>query len=350
MQNILLGLTGSVASKLVYKLIDSLNATNIVVTERAKYFTGDIKLYGINCNQCYVDGDEYTSDIYQTGSNILHIDLCKQSDVFVVAPCSANTLAKFANGICDNLLTSIFRAWDFTKPVYIAPAMNTNMWLNPITQKHIDVLESLGVNIIWPTVKQLACNDYGIGAMADIDTIRNITNGVRWYYPFMDSPFNCHKYINCIEFAHHPGSFGSKRKHDIHTGVDLYASHYKFCAMESGIVIDKGQYTGVAVGSPWWRDTDFITIAGNSGHICYGEVKVNDYIKAGDQINVGQHLGYVVPVLQERRLDIPYHKEVMLHIELLKSGSYANEWKHGDQRDPNLLDPTPYLYLMNKNK
>jgi len=64
---------------------------------------------------------------------VLHIDLAKWADIFVIAPCSANTLAKLAYGICDNLLTSVARAWDADRPLVIAPAMNTHMWTHPHT-------------------------------------------------------------------------------------------------------------------------------------------------------------------------------------------------------------------------
>lgn len=81
-------------------------------------------------------------------------------------------MAKIANGICDNLLTCIVRAWDNEKRIILAPAMNTKMWENSITQEQINsVLKHYNAKIIPPIVKKLACNDYGIGAMANIDDI-----------------------------------------------------------------------------------------------------------------------------------------------------------------------------------
>ena len=86
--------------------------------------------------------------------------------MFVVAPLSANTLAKMANGMCDNLLTCVVRAWDFSKPLLVAPAMNTYMWDSPFTTRHLEQLEALGVTVVDPVSKKLACGDVGNGAMA----------------------------------------------------------------------------------------------------------------------------------------------------------------------------------------
>ncbi|CAO3665087.1 unnamed protein product [Umbelopsis ramanniana] len=90
----------------------------------------------------------------------------------VLAPLDANTLAKVATGLCDNLLTCVLRAWDPAKPVLVCPAMNTNMWTHPFTAKHLETLESfLSYKIIAPISKLLACGDLGVGAMAEVETI-----------------------------------------------------------------------------------------------------------------------------------------------------------------------------------
>ncbi|KAL8537684.1 hypothetical protein ACS0TY_012718 [Phlomoides rotata] len=101
------------------------------------------------------------------GDNVFHIELRKWADIMVIAPLSANTLAKIAGGLCDNLLTCIVRAWDYSKPLFIAPAMNTLMWDNPFTERHLVVLDDLGMSLIPPVKKRLACGDYGNGAMAE---------------------------------------------------------------------------------------------------------------------------------------------------------------------------------------
>jgi len=89
----------------------------------------------------------------------------------LIAPLSANTLAKVSHGLCDNLLTCIVRAWDFARPLLVAPAMNTLMFAHPFTAPQLDTLRQLGVVIVPPISKRLACGDVGVGAMASVDDI-----------------------------------------------------------------------------------------------------------------------------------------------------------------------------------
>lgn len=80
------------------------------------------------------------------GDTVLHIKITEICDAMVIAPLSANTLAKISNGLCDTLLTCVFRAWNMDKPVYLCPSMNTAMWENPFTKQHIDTLTELFPN------------------------------------------------------------------------------------------------------------------------------------------------------------------------------------------------------------
>ncbi|XP_053221550.1 phosphopantothenoylcysteine decarboxylase isoform X5 [Podarcis raffonei] len=102
---------------------------------------------------------------------VLHIDLRRWADLLLVAPLDANTLAKMANGLCDNLLTCVIRAWDLSKPLLFCPAMNTAMWEHPITAQQVDRLKSFGYVEVPCIVKKLICGDEGRGAMAEVPTI-----------------------------------------------------------------------------------------------------------------------------------------------------------------------------------
>lgn len=102
---------------------------------------------------------------------VLHIELRRWADVLVIAPLSANTLAKIAGGLCDNLLTCVVRAWDMSKPLLFCPAMNTHMYDHPLTVTHIATLKNIGYTEVPCISKRLVCGDVGNGAMASVDTI-----------------------------------------------------------------------------------------------------------------------------------------------------------------------------------
>ncbi|CAN1167388.1 Phosphopantothenoylcysteine decarboxylase [Linum perenne] len=118
----------------------------------------------------YTDEDEW-STWSKLGDNVLHIELRRWADVMIIAPLSANTLGKIAGGLCDNLLTCIVRAWDYEKPFFVAPAMNTFMWNNPFTERHLVSIDEIGISLIPPIKKTLVCGDRGYGAMAEPFTI-----------------------------------------------------------------------------------------------------------------------------------------------------------------------------------
>ena len=177
--NILHGLTGSVASTVVdkFKKPYENHSIKFISTESSKHFNPpyymltsyDMKQDGQLRFGHFDDEDEWA--MYEKESKVLHIELVKWADVFVIAPCSANTLAKIANGICDNLLTCVARAWDFEKKFVIAVAMNTKMWEHPITKEHLDKVKSWGIEVVDPVEKTLFCGDIGVGAMANIEDI-----------------------------------------------------------------------------------------------------------------------------------------------------------------------------------
>ncbi len=174
---ILLVATGSVAAILVPRIVDMMlgegHEVCVVATEPSLAFWNR-NMLRVDVN-VYRDADEWPL-VYQKGDPILHIELRSWADIVVIAPLSANTLAKMAHGIADNLATSVMRAWDLEKPVIVTPAMNTLMWQHPVTAEQLAILSRWYKKffVIHPVEKELACGDFGVGAMAPIDSIKDI--------------------------------------------------------------------------------------------------------------------------------------------------------------------------------
>lgn len=165
MVNILVGVSGSVAAIKIPEILEGLSGlenchVKMVVTEHSRHFLPpDLTTPGTICHggsleSVLTDEDEWSS-WKQRGDPVLHIELRKWADIAIIAPLSANSLAKLSNGIADNLLTSVMRAWDFSKPCLIAPAMNTAMWEHPATNQQLNILQSWGYTIIPPISKTL---------------------------------------------------------------------------------------------------------------------------------------------------------------------------------------------------
>ncbi|KAI9025295.1 flavoprotein [Phycomyces nitens] len=177
--NILIGTTGSVASIKIPELVRILKQdprvnVKVVPTKASSFFFKEEEIDA----QVHTDEEEWAIWKRKTDP-VLHINLRNWADIMVIAPLDANTLAKIANGLCDNLLTCILRAWDPKKPVIVCPAMNTNMWDHPFTAKHLDVLQDiLQFKVISPISKLLACGDLGIGAMEEPNLIASTVMSV----------------------------------------------------------------------------------------------------------------------------------------------------------------------------
>eukprot|EP00729_Bicosta_minor_P017841 gene17841-30952_t len=174
MSKVLVGVTGSVAAIKLPKLVASLQAAGcgevaVVSTEHAGHFySKDVP--ALSQVVWHSDEDEW-STWKKMGDPVLHIELRNWADCFVIAPLDANTLAKLSAGMSDNLLTCVARAWDFSKPILVCPAMNTAMWDHPVTASSLKTLESWGYSQVAPISKTLACGDVGCGAMAEVQTI-----------------------------------------------------------------------------------------------------------------------------------------------------------------------------------
>ncbi|KAK2842319.1 hypothetical protein Q5P01_012519 [Channa striata] len=173
---VLIGVTGSVAALKLPLLVSQLRLLSgvdirVVTTEHAKHFYNaeevSAKIYG--------DKDEWKL-WRQRSDPVLHIELRRWADLFVIAPLDANTLGKIASGICDNLLTCVVRAWDTARPLLFCPAMNTAMWQHPITAQQVSRLKEFGYVEIPCITKKLVCGDEGKGAMAEVSTIVEVVN------------------------------------------------------------------------------------------------------------------------------------------------------------------------------
>lgn len=144
----------------------------VVMTENSKKFVTELTFQTISKNPVYSD-----TFLEEDVSQIQHIDLVKWADKIIIAPATANIIAKIANGIADDLASTLMLAVsDFTK-VYIAPAMNTIMYDNPITQGNIFKLKQLGFNFIEPSEGELACGDIGKGKLAEpIEIVNSLSD------------------------------------------------------------------------------------------------------------------------------------------------------------------------------
>jgi phosphopantothenoylcysteine decarboxylase len=180
MLNIILGVTGGIAA---YKVADLAGAlvkedftVKIIMTESAKKFITPLTLATLSKNPVYDDVAEWTAD-----GPIKHIELAKWCDLFVVVPATANTIAKMAHGIADNLLTSTYLALPPNKGVLICPAMNTRMWEAEQTKDNLALLKtnkdidndgkSSNFSILQPEEGMLACGDVGMGKLPSVRTI-----------------------------------------------------------------------------------------------------------------------------------------------------------------------------------
>lgn len=144
------------------------------------------------------------------------------------------------------------------------------------------------------------------------------------------------------EFPDAPGCFGSVRKHDVHTGVDLYAPEGSpVLAVEDGVVVAIEKFTGPSAGSPWWNDTMAVLIEGETGVVCYGEIKLATGIREASRVSRGDVVGYVLTVLSKDK----GRPRSMLHIELYDMGVRASPiWLLDEERPRGLRDPTGYLH------
>lgn len=166
-KTVLIGITGGIAAYKICELIRMFKRANanvrVICTPNALNFVTKLTLQNLSQNEVGIQ--EFEVEDFKPE----HISYADEADIMVIAPATANTISKIANGICDNLLTSVVSA--FKKTVIIAPAMNCNMWNNPIIQENLSKLNNLGYEIIEPENGFLACGYEGQGRLASLDKI-----------------------------------------------------------------------------------------------------------------------------------------------------------------------------------
>ena len=170
--NILLIVSGGIAAYKSIELCSSLvkqdNNVKVILTKNAENFVTQLPFQTLTKNRVYTSTFEEIDE-----NEIQHIDLTKWADKIIVAPATANLISKFANGIADDLATSLMLAVRDTSIVYIVPAMNTFMYRNPIIQDNMNRLIKLGFNFVEPDSGLLACGDVGEGKFPSIDKIQS---------------------------------------------------------------------------------------------------------------------------------------------------------------------------------
>ncbi|HMK61540.1 MAG TPA: bifunctional phosphopantothenoylcysteine decarboxylase/phosphopantothenate--cysteine ligase CoaBC [Dissulfurispiraceae bacterium] len=170
-KSILVGVTGSVAAYKALDLVKRLGSdgasVNVIMTASAQRFITPLSMQIASQNTVYTDMFEHP---------LSHISLPACADAFIVAPASANIIGKYASAIADDMLSTTLLAYD--RKVILAPAMNWRMFSNPVLQKQLNYLVSLGVKTVGPERGSLACGEEGIGRMADVEAIMETVHSV----------------------------------------------------------------------------------------------------------------------------------------------------------------------------
>ena len=169
-KTVLLGVTGSIAAYKIAYLASALKKqhadVHVLMTRNATNFINPITFETLTGNKCLVDTFDRNFQF-----QVEHVSIAKKADVVMIAPASANVIGKLAHGIADDMLTTTIMACKCKK--FISPAMNTNMFENPIVQDNLKTLEHYGYEVINPAVGYLACGDTGAGKMPEPETLLN---------------------------------------------------------------------------------------------------------------------------------------------------------------------------------
>lgn len=164
---IIIGVTGGIAAYKIPDLVKKLDLkydVQVVMTKSAQKFVTTTTLGTLSHKTVAIE--DFTND-----GTIPHIDLLKDVKMVVIAPMTANFTAKLAHGFADDLLSLLLLKLNCRVPVFLCPSMNSEMYLNPITQSNLKTLKKAGYQILNPRKSLLACGEYGVGAMIEIEKI-----------------------------------------------------------------------------------------------------------------------------------------------------------------------------------
>lgn len=163
-KTVVLGVTGGIAAykiaSLASMLVKQHADVQVIMTENATNFITPTTFETLTGNKCLVDTFDRNFQF-----QVEHVALARRADIFMIAPATANVIAKVAHGLADDMLTTTFLACK--KPKYIVPAMNTQMYENPITQDNLDICRRYGMHVVEPASGYLACGDTGAGKMPE---------------------------------------------------------------------------------------------------------------------------------------------------------------------------------------
>ncbi|MES2068908.1 MAG: bifunctional phosphopantothenoylcysteine decarboxylase/phosphopantothenate--cysteine ligase CoaBC [Pseudomonadota bacterium] len=169
-KKIVLGLTGGIACYKAAELTRALGkagaTVQVVMTQAATQFITPVTMQALSGNTVYTD--QWDARIH---NNMPHIDLTRDADAIVIAPCSTDFMFKLAHGACDDLLSTLCIARPLGMPLLIAPAMNVEMWQNPATQRNVAQLIADGIRLLGPAAGDQACGEVGMGRMLEADEL-----------------------------------------------------------------------------------------------------------------------------------------------------------------------------------
>ena len=175
-KKIVLGLTGGIAcykaAEFARALVKAGASVQVVMTEAARHFITPVTMQALSGHTVYTD--QWDSRI---ANNMAHIDLSRDADAIVIAPCSADFMRKLVHGAADDLLSTLCLARPHDVPLLVAPAMNVEMWDKPATQRNVAQLQSDGITLLGPAAGDQACGETGLGRMLEPEQLLEVLTG-----------------------------------------------------------------------------------------------------------------------------------------------------------------------------